>query len=148
MTDIAINYENQGFVITKQGSNFLLDESLRTSVILSLFCDRRAPETENLEPFLRRGYWADPLFDDEWGSLLWLLLGKKITKETVAMAKQYCEDALEWMVTDGLAEKVSVLVERQGTYMLAIQIQIYQPDKTNESYSFLWDAERKIQRGE
>jgi phage gp46-like protein len=60
----------------------------------------------------RRGWWAERLLDDSendrFGSRLWLLTRAKETAETRALARDYAEEALRWLVEDRIAERVDV----------------------------------------
>lgn len=112
------------------------DGSLETAVIISLFTDRRAneddplPDSNNLD---RRGWWGDLTSDfenDQIGSRLWLLEREKTMPNVVIRAKQYAEEALQWLIDDGVAMKVEVEAERQGVPgndILAISGRIFKP---------------------
>ena len=99
------------------------DDGLRTSVIISLFSDRRAREDDALpDPAStdRRGWWGDlaspEVEKDEIGSRLWLLSREKTTPEVLIRAEQYAKEALQWMIEDGVAASVSVKAERLDSY--------------------------------
>lgn len=98
------------------------DDGLETAVILSLFTDRRARQDDPLPDGSedRRGWWADayhpaPLGappgegNDLIGSRLWLLEREKDTQEVVNRARDYAEEALQWLVEDGIAEQIEVM---------------------------------------
>jgi len=66
--------------------------------------------------------------NDRIGSRLWLLARAKLVPETAARAKEYAEEALAWLVADGVAARVEVQAERQGMHTLALACQIYKTD--------------------
>ena len=114
------------------------DSSLETAVIISLFTDKRAADDDLLlddrNPE-RRGWWGDmvspDVSGDEIGSKLWLLDREKTAPGFQEKVKNYIDDALQWLVEDGIATKVDVIVERQGTIgndNLAFQVIIYKTD--------------------
>ena len=96
------------------------DDGLETAIILSLFTDRRAREDDPLPDGSddRRGWWADAWAgQDPIGSRLWLLEREKDTREVVNRARDYAEEALQWLVEDGIAERIEVMagwVEQSG----------------------------------
>ena len=101
------------------------DDGLETAVILSLFTDRRArPDDPLPDGSDRRGWWADAYprasaraGQDPIGSRLWLLEREKDTREVVNRARDYAEEALQWLVDDGIAERIEVMagwVEQSG----------------------------------
>jgi phage gp46-like protein len=124
------------------------DDSLYTAVVISLFTDRRARDDDALPAGAgddRRGWWGDLLADeenDQIGSRLWLLGREKTVPEVLRRAREYCAEALQWLIDDGIASKVEIEVERQGRDRLAIGIGIRRPDGSAVTFSFnhLWEA--------
>jgi phage gp46-like protein len=81
---------------------------LETAVLLSLFTDARAADDDRLPGMKedRRGWWAAPM-----GSRLWLLAREVATNEVRLRAQDYCRDALQWMIEDGVADQIEVTAE-------------------------------------
>lgn len=107
------------------------DDPLPRAVLISLFTWRRANPDDDLPGDLRMGWWGDsyaPVEGDRIGSRLWLLCRAKLTQETVSRAREYAEEALAWLVADGIAARVVVEAERQGLTTLALACRIYQGD--------------------
>jgi len=119
------------------------DEGFETAVLISLFSDRRAkkddilPDPNNPD---KRGWWGDLVSDNDLiGSRLWLLDREKTTENVLIKAKQYCQEALQWLIDDGAAAKVEIKTERQGTVenaRLVIGIKIYKIDGNVEVFNF------------
>ena len=106
-------------------------QPLVRAVLISLFTWRRANRDDALPGDLRMGWWGDSFAaapNDRIGSRLWLLSRAKLTSETVALAKEYAEEALRWLVDDGVAARVEVQAERQGLQTLAMGCRIYKSD--------------------
>lgn len=104
------------------------DQSLVRAVIISLFTWRRANPDDPLPGIDRFGWWGDNFADasnDRIGSRLWLLSREKMTQTTVTRAQEYAEEALQWLVDDGVAARVVVEAERQGTDRIALACRIY-----------------------
>ncbi|RJX19022.1 MAG: hypothetical protein C4575_09340 [Desulforudis sp.] len=126
---------------------------LTTAVIVSLFTDRRAEDDDVLPDSAngdKRGWWGDlvspEVEGDRIGSRLWLLEREKTTPETLIRAREYIEQALEWLVDDGVAAKVEIEVERTGaveTPILAFRARIFRSDGTVTAYKFdsLWEGQ-------
>jgi phage gp46-like protein len=152
MTDIAVQQIGVGvFGISMDGGDLRADDGLETAVILSLFTDQRLAAGAALPEGVDdpRGWWGDMGEDDgvQWGSLLWLLWREKVVPATVARAIEYCRDALQWMIDDGIARAVNVVGERAGLYQISVGIEIVRPTGEAVRYAYLWDGQRlKFQR--
>jgi len=124
------------------------DNSLLTSVMVSLFTDAQAsnedilPDSKSTD---RRGWWGDELNSDlptdKIGSKLWLLERSKGTEDIVIKAKLYIQEALKWMITEGIADSIQIEVEMQrtreaGTIILAFQVKILKPDGVTDTFRF------------
>ena len=99
---------------------------LQRAVVISLFTWRRAESTDiwDGEAF---GWWGDTVPrvpDDRIGSKLYQLLRRKITADILPEAQEMCEQALRWLVDDGLAESVAATCERTDTGELTVTVSI------------------------
>ena len=85
--------------IRVDGYELLRDPGFETAVLISLFTDARADDTDTLPDTYedRRGYFGSILEDSPIGSKLWLLGRSKIDNTTLQLAEQYIIDALQWM---------------------------------------------------
>lgn len=144
--DIAIAFKNMSGDIRVEGGDLASDGTLRTAVVLSLFLDARAKDDDEIPDGSadRRGWWADAYgrLPDSFGSRLWLLSREKQLPSVLARAKEYAEEALAWLVTDGAARSVLVTPEitRQG--VLGLLVEIERPDGSRLEYLFnnLWEG--------
>ena len=149
MTDLAIAWQDTGGDIELAGYDLATDDGLRTAVILSLFTDRRA-EPDDLLPDGgqdRRGWWADAwpqVEGDRIGSRLWLLSREKALPAVAQRAREYAEEALAWLVDDGIAAAVRVEAQTQERGVLGIHVSIERPDTGTVEYRFndLWQSTR------
>lgn len=122
-------------------------QDLETACLVSLFTDKLA--TADFTPTDgttdRRGWWADPYNDQPLGSNLWQLERAHKTRNTLGLAQRYAQDALAWLVTDGVAAVVAVdtqwLQPSGGGTFLGIRIVITSPDgsMTRFTYGWAWD---------
>lgn len=128
--------------IELDGTDLKINEDLSSSVGLSLFSDRLADKNEVPPGSDRKGFWGDTYSEvvgSLLGSKLWLLWRSKATQENANLAKEYCYEALQWLIEDKIADLVTVETEIQNLYTLAIDIKIFKPDETlNYKYSYVW----------
>lgn len=149
MSDISFKFmDDQGiFDMSLLKGDVEKDEGLRTAVILSLFTDQRVTLRElPTGETKRRGWWGDAIPDvqsDRWGSKLWLLDREKQTDEILERAREYSEEALAWMIEDGVAKSVSVSTSYPSRGILRIEVKIERPSRDSESLSFdyAWQGE-------
>lgn len=148
MTDIRtvfIDFDRGADIALEQFA-LAADDGLETAVILSLFTDARASDDDPL-PFGesdRRGWWADafPSVDrDRIGSRLWLLRREKQTQDTLNRAREYAEEALDWLIADGVARSVEVesFIVRNGVLGLSVVIQRPDASIARFRYETLWN---------
>jgi phage gp46-like protein len=160
MTDIALFFDNDAWSadLAIAGGDLATDDGLRSAVIISLFTDARARDDDALPDASadRRGWWGDCANDDSndrIGSRLWLLARAKVIDATAIRARDYCREALAWMVADGVAAAIDAdctllpvnASRRSGG--LRIRITVTRPGGARQAIDFLWDAERdRIER--
>lgn len=126
MTDIALvwdSVESRADLVISAGA-LLLDDGLRTAVLISLMTDATARDDDNLADGDaaaagdRRGWWGDvPLAGEATrpiGSRLWLLRRAKATEGTRLRAVTMAREALAWMVQDGICQRIEIEAELQG----------------------------------
>jgi len=147
MTDIAFvpitpgGLSLPGYDLTMSGPDLLAENGLNTSVIISLFTDRQAEPGDVLPDGSsnRRGHWGDTFAavnGDKLGSRLWLLSREKQTNATLNRAREYAEEALQWLIDDGVAATVTVKASWVRPGMLGMTIDIIRPDGSSENFRF------------
>ena len=156
MTDFALIWNGATDLADFAVANgdLVLDNSLDTAVIISLGTDRLAAADDPLpdprDPD-RRGFWGDEPVDPSdgrkypLGSRLWLLRRAKFSDRTPALAVRYVQEALQWLIDDGVAASVVVTVASQsqplGTLLLGIQIIRNTPDRSGSRiYDTQWSV--------
>jgi phage gp46-like protein len=125
------------------------DRDLETAVILSLFTDASARPSDVIPDLTddRRGWWGNWESPEllELGSRLWLLAREKSTEDTRQRAEDYAAEALDWLLTDGVAARVDV--EAQYVEVgpvppatLVLQIRIVRDDGSvyDRRYAWAW----------
>ena len=93
-------------------------DGLEESILNSLYTDARA-EGKN-------GWWGDAYNSGQpMGSKLWTLKNAKATLETKNLAKQYCLEALQWLLDEKIVDKLTVSTQWILQGVLYIEIHIY-----------------------
>lgn len=119
-------------------------QDLETACLVSLFTDKLAtPDFVHTDGTTdRRGWWADLYNDQPLGSNLWQLERAKKTRDTLGLARRYAQDALQWLIDDGVAASVVVdtrwLGNPVGSTMMGIAIAITKPDGSLTRFVFGW----------
>lgn len=119
-------------------------DELTTAVYLSLFLDAPARETDPLpKDAPRGGFWGDA-YETEYpgdvtGSRLWTLRRWPLSDAAIPVAIEAIEEALAWMVADGIASKVRGLAEIRPGF-LAIGAEITRPADPAPRLVGYWNA--------
>lgn len=131
-----------------EGEELVQGADVGELVYISLFSDARADDGDELLSAAdgkrdRRGWWAEGLAGDgdRFGSKLWLLVRAKESAETRARARDYAEDALRWLVEDGIAERVDVEILSPELARCGIVVRVYRGDgrAVTLTYPRLWE---------
>lgn len=150
--DIALTYDSQiaafDVSIDALTADLAAEDALATAVTLSLLTDRTAQPGDVPAADDRRGWWADAMADqagDQFGSRLWLLAREKQLPATIVRARAYIEEALAWLIDDGLASKVtaSVFAPRRGWLVAQVEIVLASDARR---YRFEWNDDAQVWR--
>ena len=141
--DIALLLNNFIWDVEIQNGDLVGDGGLETAVVISLFTDKRVTE-EQLPAFQtdRKGWWGDMIpvtENDQIGSRLWTLSREKILNETLRKHEDFCREALEWMIEDGVASSISIDATYNEKFYLVLEINITRPEQTETLFNVIWD---------
>jgi len=118
---------------------------LETAIAISLLTWRRAsPDDEAPDKSNLAGFWGDTYPDvarDLIGSRLWLLSGKKINDENLALAVDLMNEALKWLLDDGVAESVEPTASRGDDDQLQVGVWVKRPTDLAPRYVAVWEGE-------
>jgi phage gp46-like protein len=122
---------------------------LESAVWTSLFTDGLA-DPADLTPDLgqdRRGWWGDSgqaPSDSLARSLLWLFMRAKTDEATRVAIQNSCEDALQWMVDDGIFSALTVTVQWLAAPLegVGIRIDAWEPSgvQRNWQQDLVWSG--------
>lgn len=144
---ISLVYDNdlRRADLERNGGNIVTNDLLNTTVLISLFTHRRAlPDDVLPDEFSteRNGWWADAFSEDDSqrGSRMWLLNRSKATQDVANQAKIYAEEALEWLITIGVAKSIIVETEIKKPDILAFKVSILRTDEKSSKWDAVWKA--------
>lgn len=118
--------------VNGQRCGLLKDNALISSVISALSVDRQLPQGVDSP---RGGYWGLPNF----GTRSWSLLNKPNTGETQRLLELYTREALQYLITNGVAQSVDVVVNPIDT---SVNITIHEPNGTESAFTWAWNSIR------
>jgi phage gp46-like protein len=144
--DLVWNNQNGSadFKIGKDGGLQNL-KALETAVIIQLFTDLRAEESDNLSATDPMG-WAGDCFDSETffplGSNLWLLKNSAFTDRNIDKMQRYVEAALQPLKEQTVISAYEViLTPLKNIGVVAIEINLYSKyskEKYNIKFELVW----------
>lgn len=142
--DVGLFFTSAGIVDVRL-TNRDLDSGrdLETALIISIWTNRRARDDDRLPDTsgYLGGWWGDTFPEklaDEIGSRLWLLSRETRTQATLNRAKEYLIEAVQWLLDDGVADRVNVSVEydKRRLDTMLFQIEIYRPGTGLATFKF------------
>ncbi len=113
-----------------------------TALLMSIFAEKRASESEVPESRFRRGWIGNESFSDDFeiGSKVWLFEQARLNRDTLNGITSAAIEGLQWFLNRGFAINLivdTILVE--GT--ITLQIDIFRPNsKVDRRFFSLWDG--------
>ena len=119
------------------GADLSNEGGLFSSIVNSLFLDRRATDDDKLPDNSgdKKGWLGDSYDDDKIGSRLWLLARSKQLQEVMLLAEDYARESLQWMVDDGVVDHIDVAATNPKIGWLALTIKMYKPNSAEMLYN-------------
>lgn len=145
MIDIKLELtENEYYDISfDSNGDFVLTNGLESAILMSILCEKRADESEVVNPKYRRGDWSNELnaiTGYEVGSKFWLLDQARANEESINLGIDAINDGLDWLIQDNLIK--SVEVSGEITYRgINFIVDILQKNNQIETYQFTAFAE-------
>jgi len=140
--DIKINKTTTVWDLSFTNGDLTSTTSLDTAVLMSLYTDYRASNSEVPEIQRRRGWWGNLVSgypDYQIGSKLWLLYQSRLTQDTINLIKTYVYNCLSWMIDYGYITNININVTptTNESILLFITLSISQNIVYNNSFE-LW----------
>ena len=137
MTTDAVLTTDYDFQIDTNGDIKTAD-FFDTSILYSLFGERRANGDEVIEPQRRRG-WIGNGPDFENGSKLWLFEQSRLTRDILNRIEDEARKALQWLVDDGYAVAIDNTVANVSNGQVVLEVTIRRSrDKIDRKFYELW----------
>ncbi len=145
MSDIGITYSNQNqFGDVDIFSNDLVrDEGLETSVLISLFTDRRiVTDAQEDQDSYKGGYVFEDVDNIKYGSRLFTLDRSKTDKQTIRLIANYAKEALQWLIDKKIAEEIDTKAIVVNGSRIDLVVSIFKDDEAilDKRYEDLWAA--------
>jgi phage gp46-like protein len=144
MPDLKIAWDPQRFRgdWALAGGDLAAGSDLEAAVMISLFSDRVA-SSDFVPPDgtgNRRGWWGDSYEPSPLGSRLWQLARAIKSDSTTILnqARDYCREALQWLVDDGVIAQVAVVTSWITRTTLGIQVTLTPPRGNPLTFNFQW----------
>ena len=151
MADIRMTYSDEAQradidLESLAGTNITVDVQtgydLATACMLSLMSDRVA-DSDWTTTVDQRGWWADAYRQQPIGSRIWQLeyVATSNKSDYIVRLQSYCEESLQWLVDDGIAQTISATAYWTDTNQTAIGADITITKNTGviETYSYVWN---------
>ncbi|HID8084408.1 TPA: phage GP46 family protein [Serratia marcescens] len=108
------------------------DEGLVTLVLICLFTDARAEESDILPDGTddRRGWPGDSFSDFQWGSKLWLLAREKLTESVRLRVENYASLAMQPLLQTGYARSAQVTATVVSSERIDFSVVLARPGKS------------------
>lgn len=147
-TDLGFVQDDDGiFDLVVDGGDLAVIDGLESAILVSLFSDRRADESEVGDPRKRRGWIGDLVSgepQDRHGSGLWLYEQRRLIQETATGVRIEAEQSLDWMVEEKLIEYAAgEVLQIPSSRRINLVVTLHFLDGSDASYAYvLADATR------
>lgn len=136
--DLKFKQDSTGtWDIDFSNGDFELTDSLDTAVYMSIFCEKRASESQVAEPSLRRGHFTNDfneISEYEVGSLFWLYTQQaKNTSENLTLLENSIIEGLDWLIEDDIISEVNVSAQRVSS-KVTLEIELVNKLNKNSKY--------------
>jgi len=140
--DIVLQKDDDGIfdLVIDDDGDFLTNDFLDTSLLRSIYGERRALPNEVPIPQKRRGWIGNLNRDYEDGSKVWLFEQSELSRSTINGVKSEIENGLEWLLDfdAALSYNVSVSITDELSMLAEISIQ-RSLSKTDNRYFVLFE---------
>ena len=129
-----ISFDSEGDILS--------NDAFDTAILVSLFAERRANESEVPEASRRRGWVGnEDTPGTEMGSKLWLYEQSRLTRDAVSGIGIAARNALQWLVDDGFADAIEGINPIPTSEGVRLEVVIRRPNsKTERRFYDLWQV--------
>lgn len=131
--NLGLKHNGDNFDLNSEDGVFAIENGVISSILISLFTDARVSGD--------RGFWASSFEGIDFGSKLWSLMRETQSSESLELARRWTEQALNWIVDDGLVQDLSVNVSYPKRGVISIVITF----KNLEGIQEVFEVENDLQ---
>lgn len=142
MSDLALKRISNGeFDLDFDGLDLLTSDGLENAVVISIGTYARERSLQkgvaNIVPKIG-GWWGDSTLSagDTLGCYIYEAFREKLTDGACDRVKDLVNDALKWMVTDGVAKSVTSTTAISGENQMTLSIKIVKPEGSPEYFVY------------
>ncbi|MDH3325181.1 MAG: phage GP46 family protein [Gammaproteobacteria bacterium] len=145
LIDIALTDRNGMYDISfGADGDFAMTEGFDTAILMSIFCEQRASESEVPDAIRRRGWIGNLFYNEngfENGSKMWIHLDQgRVTNNVLNAVKDSATTGLEWLIKDGYAlDNLAEISVINGGPQLKITTSV-SDSKVEARYFDVWSA--------
>lgn len=146
---ISVNWHlPAGGDIEIEHNGFSSDEGLVSLVLICLFTDARAAESDEIPDGTddRRGWPGDSFSDFPWGSKLWLIEREKLTEAVRLRAENYATLSMQPLINYGYVRTATVIATIQRINWLAMSVVLTRPNNSALTVEInkRWEVENAV----
>lgn len=120
--------------------DILFGATLDTAILMSVFGEVRASQSEVPKAKNRRGWVGNETNDDfEQGAKAWLFYQSRATASMFADLQSVVENAFEWMLEQDVADAYEVGLPRLMSGEITVPVTVSRDGSTDTQYYTLWD---------
>ena len=139
MNDLLLQKtDSESYDLVFDGNDLVMGDAVESAIAVSLGSEKRSSDkfSKNLGS---HGWWAENTFDGSvFGSEIYKVFSHKIESSTMLLLKQYAEDALKWLVDDGVVDSIDVDVVAESVGAALTVVIVRNGEKSSYRYDFLW----------
>lgn len=137
--DVVLQENADGIldIVLDDEGDILTDNFLDTSLIRSVFAERRAAKDEVADPQMRRGWIGNEGKDFEDGSKVWLYEQARLNSKTLNGVKSEIENGLLWLLDDRVALDFEVVLGVGDDLEMTAEIKIQRDESRVDNFFFV-----------
>lgn len=140
--DVKIEQDANGiFDIPVVNADLATVNGVETAIGVSVYTDSRASSGTVKDAFRRRGWSGNALTLQEGfelGSLLWTLDQARLNQNTLNIGEDIVRRSLQYMINDGIADTIDVIMDQTGTRQGTITIVLFKGIEVVGRYTTVW----------
>lgn len=138
--DALLQQDSQGRynIVLDENGDIKNGDFFDTSLIISIYGERRALANEMPVAELRRGWIGNESNDYENGSKLWLYEQSRLTRAIINKIESEAANSVQWLIDDGFCDDIEVtsIITQSG---IGLQLNIERNNSKVSKFFQLWE---------